>query len=249
MKRISNATRSECIRLRREEQHSTPVIARKVGLSNCSVYNILRPYPWRGFAVKKNTWSKEDISKLHKLWPTAEEAELLAAFPKRNIASIGRKASALSIRRRQPGARNNKRFIHPIIKMLRDERERQRLTRPQLAKKAGYHWMQLHYWEMGKQKPLFDKLIDWAEALGLKVIITPVKPVNDIITQPAPEATVKVKPIKNRTRLSHFTPNEIRYITQCFRAEKPVKEVATALGCDTRSIYTRYAKLRNEIFG
>ncbi len=144
-----------------------------MGISNFSAYRILADNPWVGPRVTKRVWTGGDIAKLEQLWPVADEADILKALPGRSFAAIGRKVSELEIRRPLPGCRTNKRFIHPIIKALRTERERQKLTRPQLASKIGYHWMQLHQWEMGKRKPIFDKLVDWAQGLGMEIIVRP----------------------------------------------------------------------------
>lgn len=173
-KLITKIQRAETIRLRTEEQLSTPKIARRVGISNFSVYRILDGHAWIGPNVTKRTWMLDEIRLLERLWPIADEAEIVSALPGRKFAAIGRKASSLGLRRRMPGARNNTRHVHLIIKMLRDERERRGLTRPQLAAKIGYHWMQIHCWEMGKRRPIFNKLVDWAEGLEMEVIIRPV---------------------------------------------------------------------------
>lgn len=122
---------------------------------------------------KRAQWTVFEESILRRLWPVADQDELCAALPARAWESIGRKASAMGIRRRMPGARKNKRAIQPIIVALRIERERQHLTRPQLGKLSGYHPQQLHTWEMGKASPIFAKLVDWVSALGMELVIRP----------------------------------------------------------------------------
>lgn len=118
-------------------------------------------------------WTSQEEAILRRLWPAADEDEIVAAFRGRHFATIGKKASALGLRRRLPGARKNTRAIQPIIIALRKERERQGLTRPQLAARIGYHWQQLHGWEMGKACPIFAKLVDWVEGLGMELVLRP----------------------------------------------------------------------------
>lgn len=173
-KRVTAEKKAECIRLRIREQLSTPRIARKVGLSNASVYKALQKHPWLGVRQDRRSWSTEEVRKLIDLWPVADDDDLLKEFPKRNLGSIGRKASDLGVRRPLPGARKNKRFIHPIFKALRAERERRKLTRAALATKAGHHVNQIQTWENGKCRPLFLALLDWAAALGMEIVLRPI---------------------------------------------------------------------------
>lgn len=120
---------------------------------------------------KRTRWSELEERRLSKMWPVADEAEIVAAFPGRRWASIGRKACALAMRRRLPGARKNARFIQPLFVALRLERERQAITRSKLAAIVGYHTNQLHAWEMGKATPRFDAVIAWAAALRLEIVM------------------------------------------------------------------------------
>ena len=175
-KKVTKAKRDECIRLRVHERLSTPVIARRVGISNFSVYRILKKHPWTGDKIvggKRGTWLPEEIATLKKLWPIADREEIEAALPRRKWGSIGHKASELNIKRRLPGARKNKRPIPGIIVQLRQIREQRGMTRAQLSKMTGYHVMQFHQWEMGKATPLLRKLTDWCNALGFEMVLAP----------------------------------------------------------------------------
>lgn len=170
-RKITAAHKAECVRLRNQDQLSTPAIARKVGLANASVYKILRKHPWAGVTHSPREWTREEVDRLEKLYPVADDADLLAAFPRRTLSAIGRKASSLSIRRPLPGSRKNKRFIHPIFRRLRAERERQGLTRVALAKKLGYHWNEIQAWENGKRQPRFISVYEWAVSLGMELML------------------------------------------------------------------------------
>lgn len=175
-RKVPKEKKAECIRLRVQQQLSTPQIARQVGLSNCSVYAILKKHPWSGVRVMggaRATWSGSECDALRRLWATADPEEIMTAIPNRKWSNIGRKACALKLRRRLPGARKNRRPIPALIVQLRNIREQREMTRPEVAKLAGYHHMQLHGWEMGKRCPIFWKLMDWADALGFEIVLKP----------------------------------------------------------------------------
>lgn len=168
---VSDATRAECIRLRLSEKMSTPKIARRVGISNCAAYKILRKHPWTGKRSHLREWTPAELETLRRLWPTADEAEIVAALPGRNFDACARKACSLRIRRPSPTVRKGKRFILPLIRALRAERERQGLTRPVLAAKAGYHYNQICGWENGKVQPALLYVVEWAAALGFDIVL------------------------------------------------------------------------------
>lgn len=107
------------------------------------------------------------------MYPVADDADLLAAFPRRTMTALGKKASSLGVRRPLPGCRKNTRFIHPIFRRLRAERERQGLSREALSKKSGYHWQQIQAWENGKVQPRFAHVHEWAAALGMDLMLRP----------------------------------------------------------------------------
>lgn len=174
---VPKAKRVECIRLRVELQLSTPAIAKRVGISNFSAYRILAKHPWfpREPAARdgaRATWSRDEIATLVRLWPVADPAALCAAIPRRKYENMQKKASELGLRRRMPGARKNKRFVHPIFVQLRAAREAKGLTRPQLAERLGYHFHQIHCWEMGKTQPSLRNVDEWATALGFSLMLS-----------------------------------------------------------------------------
>lgn len=185
---IPAATKAECIRLRRDEQLSTPAIAKKVGLSNCAAYKILKPYPWRGKRVHPSEWKPAEIAVLERLWPSASHAELLAALPGRKFLALSRKACNLGFRRLSPKQRHNDLPVLPQIQALRTERHQRRLSRSQLSARAGYHLNQLLGWENGKAHPNLRAFVEWAEALGMEVVVRRTGPIVREIELPSKTA-------------------------------------------------------------
>jgi hypothetical protein len=122
---------------------------------------------------KRERWTAFEEGLIRKLYPAAMHSEIKAALPGRAWDSIVKKANVLGVRRPTEAYRNNSRFIHPIIRELRLERERRRITRPQLSSKLGYHVNQLCCWEMGKTNPDFGAVSLWAEALGMELTLRP----------------------------------------------------------------------------
>lgn len=120
---------------------------------------------------RRDRWSDKETVILMRLWPMADDAELLAALPGRQLTFMSKKASALKIRRFAPATRKSQRFVDPIFVQLRKERDNRKLTRPKLAAKIGYHYNQILAWELGKAIPSFRCLQDWANALGFDVIL------------------------------------------------------------------------------
>lgn len=120
---------------------------------------------------KRARWTVPEENILRTMYPSAEPAVICAALPGRVWASIIKKANDLNIRRPSPWSRRNTRTIHPLLKQLRAERERRRITRPALSLKLGYHVNNILAWEMGKAQPEFRVVFDWAQALGLELIL------------------------------------------------------------------------------
>ena len=176
MRRITKDQRRRCIELRVQEQLSTPAIARRVGICNQAVYRILEKHPWTGETMKggsRATWTMDEVRILTDKYPTADQDEIVAALPRRKWESIAKKASALNLRRRQPGSRKNKRHVARIIEQLRQARESRGRTRAQVADLCGYHLNQILAWELGKAIPAFNRFCDWASALGFDVVLQP----------------------------------------------------------------------------
>lgn len=133
---------------------------------------------------KRTPWSSAEISTLWRLYPSADAEIVESALQSRgSLATIAKKASALGIKRQSPGIRTNKRFVHPLIRQLREEREKRKMGRPELEEKSGYHVSQILSWELGKVNPDFMSMHDWAEALGFELILRK-KMVGEIVPWP-----------------------------------------------------------------
>lgn len=123
-----------------------------------------------GTAVAKNAWTEVENLILQRRYtdPKVSRAELESLLPRRKWWSIQHQASKLGLSRR----RTTKSSSEPIIQRLWDLREREGITRDELAKKMGYHPVMLARWERGEATPSLQRLRDWCQALGadLKVI-------------------------------------------------------------------------------
>jgi hypothetical protein len=116
-------------------------------------------------------WSAAEISALWRLYPMADAGDVEAAIPGRGFVNISKKASALGVKRVTPGVRTNKRYVHPLIRQLVARRQKLTMSRADMARKAGYHVNQLLAWELGKTNPDFRSFREWAEALGLDIVL------------------------------------------------------------------------------
>ena len=141
---------------------------------------------------RKVSWSEEEMAILRRLYRTSDPCDLENALPGRTFFSIMRKGCELGIRRLTIGTRKNTRHVRPFIEQLRVERERRKLTRPQLCRKLGYHRNNLLGWELGKTNPDIRVLCDWAQALGFEVRL------QQIMTRQIIDETVIPWPDRNR---------------------------------------------------
>lgn len=134
-----------------------------------------------GAAVSKNAWTETENLILRRRYedPKTSMEELEGLLPRRKRASIFHQASKLGLHRR----RTRKCSDVPCIRRLWELREREGITRAQLAKKMGYHEVMLGRWERGESKPNLQKLLDWCQALGSTLTVTyrgtPLEPSRD----------------------------------------------------------------------
>lgn len=170
---LTKEQKRACIQLRIDQNLSTPQIAKQVGICNCSVYKILRNYPWkkqrRAFAPRGKWWTAEEQQTLRQLWPMATRDEIIAALPGRAWTALSKQANFLKLKRRYQHGRP----VHPIMLQLRDLREQARITRPQLSKKIGWHLNQILNWETGKTRPNLQHVEDLANGLGCTLVLRP----------------------------------------------------------------------------
>lgn len=120
---------------------------------------------------RREKWTTDEIIILRRVYPVVTDDDLKTTFPRHSLIAIQRMASDLGVRRPRWEARQHKRFVHPVIIKLYEERRRQRLNRVQLGKLCGHGPGQILAWELGKAAPEFAAICDVAQALGLEIIV------------------------------------------------------------------------------
>lgn len=127
----------------------------------------------------RTRYSDNEIQKLKAMWPAWPMTDIRKALPHRSDDSLRVKASSLGVKRSK-GIRYTSYLrvpldtnAAPVIRELRAERIRQRLTLVELAKRAGYNKERFCDWETGKAKPRMRTLSDWCDALGLELTVRP----------------------------------------------------------------------------
>jgi DNA-binding transcriptional regulator YiaG len=121
---------------------------------------------------RKSAWRCDEQAVLRRLYenPKVSWPEIEAAIPRHPISSIAQMARTMGLRRR----RTTKRPTVPIFALLWERREALKITRYDLAAHMGYHYAMLGRWERGDAMPSLQKLIDWAETLGLALALEPI---------------------------------------------------------------------------
>lgn len=118
------------------------------------------------------TWHHRELATLERMWPLHSLEEIYAALPGRSRHSINNMACYRKIKR-FPEARRHKgrKAVKApyVIKELRRMREAQGLTRPLLAKRIGVPLVTLAKWEMCCNRPRFEMLMAWSQALGFEI--------------------------------------------------------------------------------
>ena len=118
-------------------------------------------------------WEPDEVAFLRKHFAKADWVVILARFPDRSQDGITRKAYALGLKRSWEG-RLDWGHIDPLFLELRALRKRLGLTIPAVAKKSGHHKDKLRKYENGTIQPSFWTVRDWAQALGMKIILEPI---------------------------------------------------------------------------
>ena len=62
--------------------------------------------------------------------------------------------------------------VPEYAKVLKFVREKKKIKQTTIAKKLGMSSMLLSYWESGKRTPDIMQLEDWANTLGMEVVLT-----------------------------------------------------------------------------
>ncbi len=120
---------------------------------------------------RKERWTLDEDMVLRQQYPVASDDILKGYLPRHSFTAIQRRASELWVMRPRHEARQHRRFVHPAILQLYEERHRQHLNRTQFAKVLGYGAGQILSWELGKTSPEFRVLCDWAQALGIEIVV------------------------------------------------------------------------------
>ena len=120
----------------------------------------------------RRSWSDCELSLLRKLWAIADEADLLQALPLRSFYAMNHKAQSLGLRRPLVTTRRHRKYVDPLIKELRIERENRRVSRRILAAKIGISATSLAQAELGHVSNVgFTLVRDWAVALGFEIVL------------------------------------------------------------------------------
>jgi transcriptional regulator with XRE-family HTH domain len=62
---------------------------------------------------------------------------------------------------------------HPLITELKKTRKRANIPVAALARRLGYTEAAIRSWEAGRSTPTTDTLTDYADALGMRVVLIP----------------------------------------------------------------------------
>lgn len=66
-------------------------------------------------------------------------------------------------------------FVHPLIREMTEIRRAWKLTRQDIAARAGYAYTTICHVEAGQRYPGLRLLQDWADVLGYEVVLRPKK--------------------------------------------------------------------------
>jgi transcriptional regulator with XRE-family HTH domain len=82
--------------------------------------------------------------------------------------------------------------VHPLLKQLRNERFKQKLTLTQIEDQIGHPEKAVRSWESGVHKPRFSAFIDYANGLGFEVTLV------KRFTSPADAPKIDNAPVKDK---------------------------------------------------
>lgn len=117
-------------------------------------------------------WHHRELEILKRMYPLHSKEEIMAELPRRSWVGITATACYRKIRRFPEARRHDGRKAikaPPVIQALRRAREGQGLTRVQLGARIGVPWVTLAKWESCWNKPRFEMLVAWAQALGYEI--------------------------------------------------------------------------------
>lgn len=128
----------------------------------------------RKIGLKRNgraPWTAGERITLIGMYEEASRVELEAALPNHNYYAICHMASELGVRKFRQDAKRLPR--NPVIRQLFRERIRRGLIRRTLAAKMKTHDSMLLKWELEKSDPRLSRIVAWAAALDMNIVLEP----------------------------------------------------------------------------
>lgn len=171
-KRISQTVKDDCVRLRLTQRLSVCELSRRFGLATGTIYPWIKHIPLarREFKAPSTSWTAKEDAALRQMWPFEPWPAILAAIPRHTKTAIGKRANALGVKR-HPEANSRRKNVDPLFVTLRRAREGLGLTRVQMAKKLGYHHVQVARWELGDDVPPWRAIRVWAQTVGRVIVV------------------------------------------------------------------------------
>jgi len=174
-KRIPQEIKKECVRLRGTERLSVCELSRRFNLSTATIYPWIKHMPLerREFRAPSTGWTAKEDAVVRQMYPFSPWTDLLAAVPRHTKAAIGKRGNDLGVTR-HPEANSRRKDIDPLFVALRRARENLGMTRLQMAKKLGYHHVQVARWELGDDVPPWRAIKIWAQVVGRVIVVSDV---------------------------------------------------------------------------
>lgn len=116
----------------------------------------------------KPAWTTGEERVLRAMFSTDAWRDIERALPRRSRSAINQHAIAMGLRR-PPRTKLRARYV--LLRGLAERRRKLRHTRAGLAALIGVTKCQVERWEFGLNVPRFPMLLDWAEALGLELVL------------------------------------------------------------------------------
>ena len=171
-KYISQQIKDDCVRLRLTQRLSVCELARRFGLSTGTIYPWIKHIPLarREFRAPSTAWTAKEDAALRQMYAFTAWPEILTAIPRHTKTAIGKRGNDLGIKR-HPEANSRRKDIDPLFVALRRAREGLGWTRVQMAKKLGYHHVQVARWELGDDVPPWRAIKIWAQTVGRVIVV------------------------------------------------------------------------------
>ena len=119
-------------------------------------------------ANRKPAWTGAEEKRLRDMFGVATWPEIAEALPRHSISAAKNKANQLRLRR-PPRTKLQSRYA--LLRELRAIRREQRMSMGDLAETIGVPKTSVQRWELGLNVPRLPMLLDWAQALGMRVVM------------------------------------------------------------------------------